>query len=405
MAADVQVWIADQLANPSIIARPLSVTHGRSDITTQPEAPSTDIEWLSATCPWKVGDRVVILGDTQYVPAVYDDPVVTYDDPRALYDSDTSAIRVTPHFDGIVAGIEAVSALGQVQAWNLNCVGGMARLGFTPILLTRPVESDVARVQAIGAAVGIQIVVLGPVGVNMAAATIDSDALSALHDVCLSTGGLLWQDRGGVIIYGTAGHRLAIPDPIGVIPTSVIQSDLSWLNRLEDIVNEVAVSWGPEDARETVVHQDLDSQAQPWGVRRADINSGLATETDADQLALLILARRAWPFWGASTAVLDLPDNGDTSRLFASLDVSTPVLVPIPREPGPAPGDLVPVVVEGWIETWTEGMEHTAEAALSDQRRWVTTSVRDYAEVLAGGDYGFWRADDYLNMLVKGVTP
>jgi len=77
------------------------------------------------------------------------------------------------------------------------------------------------------------------------------------------------------------------------------------------------------------------------------------------------------------------------------------VLVPIPAEPGPTPAPQpVPAVVEGWVETWDEA-GHTAQLSVSDQRRWVTTQLRTYAEVAAGGTYAYWATGSYLDMLVE----
>lgn len=384
-----------------LIQTPVQIVHGRSEVTTQADAPTASLVYESPTCGWQLGDDLQIWAATFYLPATYDDPVATYDDERVVYDSNAEGLVWTAHFLGRIAAIEATAAGGRVQTWRVDAVGYQAELGFRPINLTRPQESDVARVQAIATAAGLPITIQGSPGVQLAAGIIDSDALTALHKVCESTGGMVWQTRTGSIVYGTAAHRVEASQPVGVLPCDTVEDALTWSEGVEDIVNEVTVSWGPDDARQESVHRDAESVAKPWGVRHVDANTQCASEADAEQLGLLILARRAFPFWRTASGVVDV-DNDIASRLMARLDVSVPVLVPIPIAPAPQPIEPpVPVVVEGWVETWAD-TGYTATVSFSDQKRWVFTSLRNYGEVLAGGTYGHWLDNGtYLNMLVK----
>jgi hypothetical protein len=179
----------------------------------------------------------------------------------------------------------------------------------------------------------------------------------------------------------------------------VVDSEIEWASDVEDVVNKVTVTWGA-DSSSSVTHQDDDSLYERWGERHTEIGTTLATEADADQLALLILARRAWPFYGMTNGLLAV-DSLDAAALqrFHTLEIGTPVLVPIPIEPGPTPADPTPVVVEGWIETWGED-GHTAQLAFSDQKRWALTTLRSY-DTLRLDTYGHWAAGTYLDALVQ----
>lgn len=405
MSQTVEVRRAGVVQDPCEIALPLSITHGRSDVTNQPDPPAAQVIWDGQVCPWTVGDNLEIWAGTQYEPAVYDDPVRSYDDPAATYDSTPTGEVMRPHFVGTVAGLTATGMLGQVVSWTVDAVGGLARLGTTPITVTRPQERDTDRVQGIAAAAGVAVRVVGAPGVLLAAtpaaSPIDTDALTALHDVCTSSGGLVWQAKDGTLTYGTAAHRTAAQYPVAVIPCDVIDHAVAWDEDVEAIINEVTVRWGPADNQQENTHRLADSIAMPWGVRHTDITTMCADQANADELAVLVLARRGWPFYGVTNGLVDL-HSPDMSRQFAELDVSSSAMVPIPSTPGPTPSDLTPVVVEGWVEVWDAADVHTAQAAFSDQKRWVTTTLRDYAEVLAGGDYGYWLAHgDYMAMLVK----
>jgi hypothetical protein len=398
----VEVRVNGSVVDPCKVALPLEVVHGRSEIGSQPDAPSCSFEWLSPSCPWRVGDSLEVWAAVQYTGATYDDPVVTYDDPAAVYDGFGG---LTCRFAGVIAELTAVSAVGRVQSWAVSGDGHQARLGYAPVLLTRPQERDTARVQAVCAAAGMPLRVKGAQGVLLAAATIDSDALTVLHDICESTGGMLSQATDGTLVYETAKHRQTDSAPLGVIPCYGIEHTLEWSETVDDIINDITVRWGPADTPGESTHRDNESAAMPWGVRHTDVTTMCAAEADAEELALLVIARRAWPYWSQASGVVahdQLED--DDRRLVNALDVGDPVLVPIPREPGPNPAEPpVPVVVEGWVETWSAGFEHFAVMAFSDQRRWVTTTLRTYGTVRDGGTYTYWTTNgDYLDLMVEG---
>lgn len=390
------------------IPRPLQIVHGRADIGTQPDPPSMEFEWWDEAPPGVLGDLVQVWDEVPYTPAVYDDPVVTYDSPSSVYDSTATGTVTAPHYVGRIVGVEATGHTGHVQTWRVTTVGLLAQWGTIPVkLVGLPAQSDVARVQAIvdEAGWGTALIVDGAPGVTLAAGDVDSDLLSAVHDVCRSSGGMLWQDRDGALHYTTAGYRAANQAPDFAIDASVIEDVTVWEQQTTDIVNRVVVAFGPASARGETIVEDPDSIVRPWGLRSIDVDTMCAAEADAEAIGALIVGRRAWPYWGSISplATLDPP----TEVLFATADVNTVVMLPIPRDPGPTPlVDPTPWVVEGWVETWTEGMEHTAALAVSDQRRWVTTTLRTYAEVLAMGTYadilgeGFF-PPTYLDLLVK----
>lgn len=400
----VNVKIAGADVDGGNIPRPLQIVHGRADVGTQPDPPSMEFEWWDTSPPGALGDTVEVWDTTPFTPATYDDAAVTYDDPSSVYDSTADGTVPRQHYAGTIVGLQAVGHTGQVRTWEVATVGGLARWGVTPVKTTRPVETDTARVAAIAAAAGYTVRVDGAPGVTLAAGEIDTDAMSAVHDVCLSSGGLLWQDRTGLIRYTTAAYRQADQAPDFAIAAHVIVDAQSWDQQVEDIINRVVVSYGPADARGETIVEDLQSQAQTWGMRAVAVDTQCQTQPDASALGALIVARRGWPFWGSVNALAVL--DHDTEVLFTTADVNTVVMLPIPPTPGPTPSTPAPWVVEGWVEEWTEGMEHTAALAVSDQRRWVTTTLRTYTEVLDGGSYSTWLAagnNQYLDLLVKGA--
>jgi hypothetical protein len=213
--------------------------------------------------------------------------------------------------------------------------------------------------------------------------------------VCASTGGLLFQARDGQVTYGTAHHRETLQ--VQTLECDVISDGLEWAQSTDDIINEVTAKWATGET--TFV--DTPSTEMVWGVRHADVTVPALAEADAEQLAQLILRRRAWPYW-SSPSVLVFADDLDESgkAAVAGIEVSSGVLLPLPiHEPGPVPSDLSLGVVEGWVETWdTSG--HTIQYAVSDAARWNDTRLRTWDE-MATETWGYWAAGDWSDQLIK----
>lgn len=371
----VTITVNGNTIDPCHVGLPLTLTHGRSTIDAQPDAPT--LSWTHLVPVALVGDEVVLRETTQWNPATYDSATVDYDDGGAVYDDDGTGVATQVRFVGNVASVTATESEGEIVGWAVDCVGIQARLGYYPVTLTRPSETDVARVQALAASLGFPVRIHGTSTLMLAAATIsDTDYLAALHDICASSGGLFWQSPDGTLNYGTANHRQVEEDPLGVLPCEAIADGLTWTSALEQIINSVKVSWAGGDTTQ----QDLESIAAEWGVRHQDVQTILAAQGDAEVLAAMILARRAWPYWGVPDAlVYEDKATEEDIRLMAALDTSTPVMAPFQPIPGHTPYGVAPATVEGFVETWTD--LHTWQVALSDTTRWVDTRARTYQEV------------------------
>jgi hypothetical protein len=387
----------ERTLNRCRVALPLTITHGRSGIGNQPDAPSCSFTWWQNVCPINLGERLRVTAEVNVAPAVYDSGVVMYDDAAAVYDSDGTDWVERTRFVGSVAAIRAREEGGEVVDWAIEAVGVQAALGFQRITGTLPAASDSDRITAIAALAGISVEVRGTANLMLAADTIDGDPLEALQNVCKSSGGLLWQTPDGRLVYGSADHR-QLADTAGALPCDAVRDGLDWDSSVDDILNSVTIKWAGGES----VHEVAESIAESWGVRATSVDTICNDEADAEILGALILARRAWPFWSTPTALV--PGDRVTEDLrpvLAALDVSTPVWVPWEADPGPTPANnLAPAIVEGWVETWdtTYGLQ----VALSDAHRWVATSTRTYTEVLAGGTYRDWLPiGTYLDMLVQ----
>lgn len=509
MGYPVKVRVGTTDLDPCRVALPLRITHGRSGVSTQPDAPVCAFTYLGSTPPGAVGDSLEVLRPSSSLPTpTWGDPVAAWSDPIVTW---TGREYDAHRFAGSITSITAAESGGQVEQWLVTATGASADLGRTPVLLVRPVETDAARVQAIAAAAGVPVTVVGTTDLLLAADTIDMDALSALHQVCTSAAGLLWQRPDGGLMYGTAGHR-ATPATTR-IACDYILDGIDWTNDVEDIINSVTVRWGEEAASNSVnsvwnyrtgtgdpgtgnvhisagllrfsridksgfdmapvlralpngttiygqekanadrwarwavtgavtdsgtyfsvpvtelessdsgypglnadlafrfnasseqqaTHTDTDSIAQ-WGVRHVDVNTLLFSATQAAQLGLLILARRADPWWRMPGVMLWLdrvPD--ETMEGFErTLDVSAGVVIPVESAPSPTPGDITEWTVEGWVEQWGED-GHQMQLAVSERARTGDTGLRSWQQV-AAGTWASWAAGTWMEQLVQEAT-
>lgn len=383
------------------VLRPMQITHGRARLDVQPDAPVLEFQWDGPDLPMSAGDPITVHASIpMWGPALYDDPTVPYDSPNHLWDGAT--VWEAPRFTGHITSPTAVESGGNIIGWQVRAVGRQARLGFTPIVADRPIESDTARVAAIAARAGVTIRIVGQPGPNLAADTIDTDALAALHQVCQSSGGILWQQPDGTLTYGSADHR---EQPVAAaLPCQAILDGLSWDQTVDDIINHVTCTWGPENAQQQVTHRDDQSIARPWGLRHVDVRTICADESSSEQLGLLILARRAWPYWRTPDVIVAPEDLTDPDlRALHALDTSRLVVVPIPTEPGPTPSPPTIAVVEGWVETWNDD-GHWVQLALSDHARWVATGLRTWATKRDGGTWADWATGSWLEQLIEGAA-
>jgi hypothetical protein len=268
-------------------------------------------------------------------------------------------------FKGHITRIKAIEIENEVRAWEVEATGNQALLGRVPVDLTRPAESDVARVQAIAAAAGVTLEIIGPPGVTLAADTIFRDALDAIHEVCKSSGGVLWQRRDGTLTYGTMYRADFMPSRI--ISCQAILDGIEWSRDATKVINHVVVKYGPEGSRQQDTYRDDPSIAE-WGYRSVDVDTKCLASADAGFLGLAILARRQKPRW-VMPGVVVLRNSATDAQWsqVSTLDFGHTAFLEVEETPTPTPGENTPWTVEGWVETW-EPEGRRVQFALSEYR-------------------------------------
>jgi hypothetical protein len=386
---DVTVTVNADNLNPCNVKLPLRITHGRSSTDTQPEA-------STCTFSWTVG----------HVPPGRPQPAIL--PPGNIGDRLTVADGVEPRFAGRITDLQAVETGGLVVEWLVTAIGDVARLGRLPVVVSRAVEADTNRFLALASAAGVGSIsnVRGEFGVFLAADAIDRDALSAMHEVCESSGGLLWTGRDGRIVYETSKWRSQVPHLI--LPCTSVGDGLDWTVSESRIINHVTCKWREGTPPDTTEHQVTirdDPSIAAHGIWHRDANSICASEADTTTLGAIILGRNKNLRWVIPDVIVYpglLDDIG--RRDLRQLEISDGVLLPIEMEPSPTPGALTSWTVEGWVEEWSSGPPwgHRIQFAVSD--RGQRDILRNWNEVaLEAWDY--WAAGTWMNLLIKEPTP
>lgn len=250
MSHTTTIYCNDAMVDGSLVALPMQVTHGRSGTDVQPDSPVLEFEYLGSVPPCVVGDRIKVISDLPPTEPVVYAAARAWSDAGAMWGDALSTwlgenVPTSTRFVGVADEVRSVEVDGEVVSWEVRCIGAMARLGYVQVREERPIETDIQRVQAIAAKAGISINISGTSSMTLAADEMDRSALDALHEVCKSTGGLLWQDRGGEIWYGTASHRDVATSY--VLPAGAILDGLDWTKSADPIINSVTIVYPRPD--------------------------------------------------------------------------------------------------------------------------------------------------------------
>lgn len=325
----------------SCLVDTVSITHGRNDATTQPDAPSATFELsrdpegafpLPATV--EVGARLEVTttigGHTspRFVGTITD---------MALGWEDAGT-------DTPDAGIGQIIAVGPLAQTARRVIGDVPW----------PQELDGARVARIMSAAGV---VLNPATSDPGTMQIigrDVDARPALdlaRGVAVSASGIVWQTKAGEIRYADAEHRRATAASltldacdVGVTPT--------WRRTVEGLTNDVAIGYGvaPEGGEKPVYTAENTTSKARYGEYGYPLTTELAALADAQALGLLLMTRNATPVW-IMAALPVLTENLDTAQYTALIDLEVNALVNLTGLPAIS---TAPTSAALWVEGWHE---------------------------------------------------
>ena len=378
----------------------VSITHGRNDIKSQPEA-STAVIALRGSAGLDV----------------------------ALADSVDIAAWGTTRFTGEVSDLQIthLSTVPPTAVTSITCIGNLSNLGSritgadgypkqTIYERAEEILTDSGETYLNGGTSDLEVFATGS-----GAGTTCLDALQALAEW---SGGTYFDTPNGVIVFESYGDRgltafagawsaLIYPwsnyeQTWDSFPTSFAGVSLpgngviftpTWSQNQVSIINDVTVSHGDPAS----YHQATDATSiATYGRRALTIETGLDKEADATSRASAILLAQALPLWnlGNISVYVDQLTEPQRNLVLALISGSSVIVNDLPV---PAPFEQFLGIVEGWSETYTPG-QHILTLSVSDPRySYQTVTWAGVDPALAWGDvnpeiiwYNVVTADDLI---------
>lgn len=336
----------------------MTINHGRSDTTAQPE-PS------SATVNFTVGPGAPL-------PAVLD--------MGAWVKAETTVAGMTfTRFIGRVTDLsvnwdDAGEHTPDNGAGQLTAIGGLADYGRRVIGdAPFPQELDGARIARVFSVAGLVLdpTYSDPGTVQVIPRDVDRRAaLEVARDTANSAGGLIWTTRDGLIRYADSEHRRGTTVQLDLDACDVLVTP-TWVRNLDGLVNEVSMTYGvaPASGGDPPNHHAINEASQGrYGVYDYSVTVELATLADATAATSLILAQNGAPVWLLQELPLDVAGLTVTeTQTLLGLEMHALLRVGGLPETGQTPTNIA-----AWLEGWTERLafgEHEITLAVSDYCR------------------------------------
>jgi len=364
----------------------LSVTHGRSDVTSPPTSSTCQLVIRGATGPaFDISDAVTV---TAHGVARF---------AGTISDLDVNFIGTNPP-----KAITNITAMGNLAALGLQEVGAA---GWTE-------ETASQRVDEILTASGFTYLNGGDTALTLkAVALVDATpttALDALSSLATGTGGTYFDDPTGRIVFETYGNRglttftgvwsaqantwAGTSGTWGSFPTTIAGFPLDtagvmfapqWGKTLEPLINDVTVTYGTD----TSVNQSDSGSIAAYGKREYRLDTQILSETDATTRAASIITAQANPLWNLGQISI-LVHELDEADLTAVMQLVSGDLVIVTGLPAQGPFSEFNGIVEGWTDNYSQG-NHTITLSISDPR--FSYEMLEFGEVtptVTWGDVG-----------------
>ena len=344
----------------------ISVTHGRNDIKSQPEA-STAVIVIRGSAGLNVN-----LSDSVDINAW----------STTRFTGEVSDIQIT-HLSSVPpVALTTVTAIGNLSNLGGRITGASGYASETVYARAEEILTDSGETFLNG---GTSTLELYSVSAGNAQPQTCLDGLQALAEW---SGGTYFDTPNGYIVFESYGSRgltafagvwSALINPWSAyeqtwdsFPTSYAGTMLpgngivftpSWNQNQVSIINDVSVSHGdPASYHEA---EDASSIAT-YGRRALTLETGLKTTGDATSRANAILLAQALPLWnlGNISILVDQLTEPDRNLVLNLISGSAVVVNDLPE---PAPFSQFLGIVEGWSETYTPG-QHILTLSISDPR-------------------------------------
>jgi hypothetical protein len=368
----------------SCLVDEVSIVHGRSDATSQPEPSSATLDvTVGPGTPLPVE---VEIGAWLVVSTTVEGETFT---------------RFTGRVTDIAIGWDDAgpntpdAGVGQIVAVSVLADYARRVVGAEPF----PQELDGARVARVFALAGLDLdpATSDPGMVEVIPRDIDARAaLEVASDTALSGGGLIWETRDGDIRYADADHRRGAVVDLELDACDILVSP-TWSRNLAGLVNEIRIGYGvePEGGGEAPEwHATHVESVERYGRYAYSVTTELAAMEDASAAASLILTQNSYPVWMLNALPVDLGGlDLATSQTLLGLDVHSLV-----RVIGLPDTGATPTAIAAWVEGWSERLAwgvHELEITISDYCRTAPPQRwNDLDDTVSWDTYGAGTWDD-----------
>ena len=343
----------------------LSITHGRSDVTSPPTSSTCQLVIRGATGPaFDISDAVTI---TAHGVARF---------AGTISDLDVNFIGTNPP-----KAITTITGMGNLSALGLQEVGAA---GWTE-------QTASQRVTGILTASGFSYLNGADTDITLKAVALEdatpTTALDALSSIASGTGATYFDDPNGRIVFESYGNRglttfagvwatqtdtwTATSGTWGSFPVETTSTTMDtagvmfapqWAKNLEPLINDVTVTYGTD----TSVNQSDAASIAAYGKREYRLDTQIKTVTDATTRAASIITAQANPLWNLGQISI-LVHELDATDITALMELVSGDLVIVDDLPAQGPYDVFEGIVEGWTDNYSQG-NHTLTMSLSDPR-------------------------------------
>jgi hypothetical protein len=290
--------------------------------------------------------------------------------------------------------LSRITSMGALSRW------GRVLVGDTPW----PQESVSARAKRIAAIVGTPITVQGGHQEVIPRDVDRKRAIDLLEELAKSTGGWLFDHPGMGVVLQALDARRQTPTyatwadeppaatwadaegtwaqdtgPASMAPITLDCNQTlwepTWAQSTAPLASTVRVVWGSPE--QEVVRTDPAAETLLGGPVELVVKTTLALESDAIELATLVLRRVTTPRDGLSSLRVHWADLDPETA--ARLTMATPgTRVTVLGLPQPAPATMFQGIIEGWEDVWTGPDERITTLWLSDTNHsWVLPTWAD----------------------------
>jgi hypothetical protein len=380
----------------------VSVTHGRNDISSQPEASTAVISIRGSE------GLDIALSDVMDVNAW----------STTRFTGEVTDISITHLSTVPPTAITTVTAVGNLSNLGSRITGTAGYSSETVYSRAEEILTDSGESYLNGGTSSLELFAVS------AGNAVPQTCLDGLQALAEWSGGTYFDTPTGVIVFESYGSRgatafagawSALINPWSfyeqtwdsfptsfagtILPANGVIYTPSWNQNQSSIINDASVSHGDPPS----YHQATDATSIAlYGRRALTLETGLKATGDATSRASAILLAQALPLWNLGNISIYVDQLTEPDRNLV-LNLISGSSVVVNNLPSPAPFTQFLGIVEGWSESYTPG-QHILTLSISDPRySFQTVTWADVDPALLWGDvneeiiwYNVVTSDDLL---------